>query len=58
MQARSVQRKKGMLPQSAFDKDAFQHGERNKAEKKKDFRKLPNHLKKKKKKKVKYKLLP
>lgn len=47
-----------MLPQSAFDKDAFQHGERNKAEKKKDFRKLPNLFKKKKKKKVKYKLLP
>lgn len=41
-----------MLPQSAFDKDAFQHGERNKAEKKKDFRKLPNHLKKKKRKKL------
>lgn len=51
MQARSVQRKKGMLPQSAFDKDAFQHGERNKAEKKKDFRKLPNLFKKKKKEK-------
>lgn len=47
-----------MLPQSAFDKDAFQHGERNKAEKKKISESYQIFLKKKKKKKVKYKLLP